>query len=366
MSYARPALADLVTRISNDLGSRVLGGGSVLRRSVLGVIAYVMAAAVYMLYGFIDYIYQQCFPDTAESANLARWANLWGIVPAAATSAAGLVSFTGSVNGTDIPIGTVLSRADGALFTTTTDVQIAAGVASPGLQAQTPGAAGNTNAGVALTLQSPIAGVNSAAVAGAGGLTGGADQESDASLLQRFETRLREPPQGGASTDYVQWVQDALPGVATRVWTMPAYNGLGTVGVTFVEDNNLAGILPGVGDVATAQTYINGVRPVTAQVTVFACVGDVLALTLHVVAGAGYSVGTVQANVQASANDMISRDCGPGGSTQGTLLLKEIVDSIVTAAGVGDYALSVVNGGAPANVVTAQGHLITSVVITWV
>lgn len=99
----------------------------------------------------------------------------------------------------------------------------------------------------------------------ADGVSGGADLESPGELLARLEFRVQYPPFGGNKFDYERWARE-VPGV-TRAWCTPTWKGGGTVGVTFVMDNN-PDIFPTAPDVARVDDYISGhPDPVTGLIT---------------------------------------------------------------------------------------------------
>ena len=54
MSFERPTLPDLVSRIQTDFVSRLALTGAVLRRSVVTVLARVLAGAAHMLHGHLE------------------------------------------------------------------------------------------------------------------------------------------------------------------------------------------------------------------------------------------------------------------------------------------------------------------------
>ena len=89
MPFDRPSLADLESALQAEITSRIPGTDPKLRNSYLGAIARSTSGAVHELFGFLDWIADQAFPDTAESAELARWASIWGIERAAAVQATG-------------------------------------------------------------------------------------------------------------------------------------------------------------------------------------------------------------------------------------------------------------------------------------
>ena len=141
MTFARPALLDLVNRDRNDVLSR-LQSTDPLRRSDAEVYSRVLAGSAHELYGFIDWLSRQLIYDTAESEYLERWAAIWGITRKAAAAATGTVTFTGT-NGAIIPTGTVLTAWDGVAYATTAAATIATGTATAAITASVAGAAGN-------------------------------------------------------------------------------------------------------------------------------------------------------------------------------------------------------------------------------
>lgn len=265
MSFARPTLSALIERIRSDFETRLQGASSRLRHSVLDVLARTFGGAFAGLYGYLDFLARQMMPDTAEAAYLARWASIWGIPRKAALPALVTATATGA-NGSTVYAGAELQRVDGALYTVTATATIDAGVAVLALAAVDAGAASDIAVGTVLTFTSPVGGV--AAQVTVSALTAaGSDEEGDPALLARLLDRIQQPPRGGTTSDYEQWAL-AQPGV-TRAWAYAQWMGLGTVGLTFVMDGR-SNILPLTGDVAAVQTALDELRPVTAELFVFA------------------------------------------------------------------------------------------------
>lgn len=345
MAFQRPSLTDLVAQVQSDIDVRLPGADSRLRRSALSVLAYVIAGTAHLLYGFIAWCARQILVDTAEAEILARHAGVWGVDRVAASFAAGPVTLTG-LAASVIPAGTRLLRGDGAIYATQAEAVIAVNTVTVAVEAEVAGAAGNADAGVVLNLITPIAGVQSAAVVAAGGLTGGADEETDASLQARVLQRIRLPPHGGGSFDYVYWAKK-VPGV-TRVWEYPKALGLGTVTVRFMMDDTYADGIPQPADVAAVQAFIEGPyrRPVTAELFVVAPIADVLDVQIS---GLNPSTQAVRDAITASLRDLIRREAEPGG----TILITHIREAISIAAGEYDHQLDV----PAANVAHAAGHI---------
>lgn len=348
MPYSRPTLAELVNRVRADVISR-LQQDEVLRRADAEVYARVIAGVTHGLYGFIDWLSRQVIYDTAEAEILERWASIWGVSRKPAAAATGTVTLTGLI-GAVAPSGTLLQALDGVQYRTTAEAAFATTTAIADIEAIVPAAAGNRASGQALTLASPVAGVQPSAVASA--LVGGADEESDDALRARLISRIQTPPHGGSAADYRAWALE-VPGV-TRAWSYPLELGAGTVTVRFMRDDDSGGAIPDAGEVAAVLAHINTLRPVTAQVTVVAPVGVPLNLTLSVTPNSA----AVKAAVEAELADLIRREAEPGG----TLLLSHIRAAISAAAGETNYTMS-----APtADVVSALGDITTLGTITWV
>lgn len=350
MSFSRPALSDIIQRVRNDVLSR-LAADDVLRRADAEVYARVMGGVAHGLYGFIEWLSDQVIYDTASAEYLERWCSIWGLTRKPAAAATGTVTFAVQA-GAVIPSGTILLALDGVQYQTTADATVTAPTAIAPVAAVVAAAASNRDAGQSLSLASPIVGVQSTATAGL--LSGGSDVESDDALRARLLSRIQQPPQGGASYDYTTWALE-VSGV-TRAWVYPAELGLGTVTLRFVRDNDGSGsaIIPDASDVAAVQAYIDGRRPVTAQVTVVAPAAVPLNFQIQ---GLTPNNTTVQAAVQAELQDLLTREAVPGG----TILLSHIRAAISAAAGETDYVLL----SPSANVTNTTGNMSTMGTITW-
>lgn len=348
MPFSRPTLQELINRTSADAVAR-LGLEELLRRDDMQVLTRVLSGASHSLHGHVAWLAEQIIIDTAEAEYLARWANIWGVDRKPAAAAVGNVTLNGS-NGIVIPAGTALVRTDGAEYTTNAEATIAGGTATVAVTASVAGAAGNALASTALNLVSPITGVNSQVTVASGGLTGGADTETDDALRARLLARIQAPPHGGAKADYIAWALE-VAGV-TRAWVYPGELGLGTVTVRFVRDDD-ASIIPDAAEVQSVQAYLDALRPVTAALTVVAPVAVPLNLTIQLTP----NTSTVQAAVLAEIKDLLRRAAEPGG----TILISHIREAISLAAGETDHVLTV----PAADVTHTVGQIATMGTITW-
>lgn len=332
MAFSRPTLRTLVDRVIADINARLPGADARLPFSNLNVLAHVHGAAAHGLYGYLDWISKQIIPDTCEAEYLDRWADVWGVIRKAATPATGNVTFTGT-NGSSIPIGTLIARADGVQYQTTVLVSIASGTATTSVVAVLGATASNFAASGLVSLVSPVSGVNATATVAAGGLTGGADLESDDGLRSRLLQRIQNPPQGGAAADYVAWALQ-VAGV-TRAWCYPLEDGAGTVKVRFMMDDTYSNGIPQAGDVTTVLNYIDALRPVGLAIggfTVVAPVASAINFTLSITP----NTQTVRDAITAELRDLILRDSAPGG----VIRISRIREAISVAAGETDHVLT--------------------------
>jgi len=318
----------------------------VVRRLILRAIAHTQAGLVWSEHGYLSWLAEQLMPDMAESDYLARWATIFNVPKKPAAAATGAAAFSGSGGSPPIPSALPLLGPDGVTqFVTTAGGDIPSGGGSVTLPvaAAQPGAVANLATGAILTLGQAIAGVSPTAIVADPGTTGGADDETDDSWRARVLLRVRTPPQGGASVDYLAWAL-AQPGV-TRAWVFPLNRGPGTVDVAFVMDGR-ANIIPQPADVVAVQSAIDPLRPVTADVVVFAPAGDPFAVT---VSGLTPNTPTTQAAINAAVADLLTRD----GMPAGRIYLNRLYAALSDAGGVTSFELV-----APtADVVSATGHM---------
>lgn len=347
MPFLTPSLTTLQQQAISDITTANLptSTGSLLRNAILRILAYVQAGIAYGHYGYLDYIAQQSTPFTSTDEYLESWAALKGVTREPPSAAIGFVTFTGT-NGTNIALGTVVSRSDGVQYETTSGVAIASGTATIPVIATTTGLTTNDDIGNLYTLSGPIAGVTS--VVTSGGMTGGTDIESDDSLRTRMLIVYSSPPSGGNAEDYVSWAL-AVPGV-TRAWTLPNGSGLGTVVVWTMMDlteANFNGFPQGTAGGATLETrtapatsdllrvanYIYPLRPVTAEVISAAPAP----LTINVeIQNLQPSNSTIQAQITTAIQNALVSVGDPTGTN---VYMSEIAAAIESVPGVQWYTL---------------------------
>lgn len=359
MPFARPSLTALRNTAVQDITtSGVPGLTGLLRRAVLRVLAWCMAGLAYSVYGYADWIARMGVPFTAENEYLYAWAALIGIYPKEATAANGTAQFTGNQNMV-IPVGTPLTRQDGTPYATTADgIVDAAGTVTVPMTAEVLGAFTDCDDGTPINVASAIAGINSAGVT-VGPTTGGADQETDTALRTRMLLKYRQPPQGGAVADYIEWALE-VPG-CTRAWVQGGGYGPGSVVVyPMFDDTELMnqGFPQGTDGVASAETrgapiatgdqllvadHIWPVQPVPVLVYVAAPVPFPIDVTIM---GLDPDTQEMRDDIVAALNDIFLVI----GEINGVIWPSQLYEAILAVPGVNHFTMT-----APADAVQAPG-----------
>lgn len=332
MPFARPTLSEIVTRIESDYKSRIDNAQSLLRRSILKILARVYGAAVHLVYGYLSYIKDQPFATTADSEYLEKIGNEFGIARKPAVNATGSGSGTGTT-GVSIPAGTQLVSNAGQVYTIDEEVTVSGGVYDADFTALIAGDDGNDSPSIYLIFVTPVAGVGTTLTVDGAGIDGGVDIESDDDLRGRILDRKRRPPHGGAEFDYVNWALE-VPGV-TRAWVFSQYMGHGTLGLAFVRDDD-SSIIPDATEREEVRDYIlehvdqltglNVGIPVTAEPGFF--VIDVSLKSLDFSISITPNNATTQADIESKISDLITERGGPGV----TIYLSDISAAISSSA----------------------------------
>lgn len=355
MAFPRDSLATQLDRFKSDLESRLASGDPRLPANVLYDLSAAIVGAINELHLHLDYNARQVVPDLADEEHLGRYAGWKGIPKTPAAAATGSIDVTGT-DGFDVPALTVWQRSDGVQYEVDSTVTIAGGVASVPVTALSTGQITNADAGVKLTLVSPLPGVNGTATVDANTLSGGADVEKLEPWRLRIRKRDREGQAGGSLTDLENWALE-VSGV-TRAWAFDQWLGLGTAGVFFVRDND-ADLIPDASEVQTVQDYIDARRPgATKGVTVIAPVKAPQDMTIAI----RPNTAAVQAAVTAELDDMFLRVAQPEDKLGGGIVtLSDVRDAIKHAAGLDDYNLV----SPTIDIAPANGNIAQTGVITW-
>lgn len=348
MPFPRPSLTALRnTAIQDITTSGVPGLTGLLRNAVLRVLAWVMAGLAYSVYGYADWIARMGTPFTAADEYLYAWAGLIGIYPEPATAATGTASFSGNA-GVAMLNGTPLARQDGTTYQTTADaVTDASGIITVPIIATVVGAYTNCAAGTPIGISTPIAGINGNGTTGI--VTGGADAETNDALRTRMLFKYREPPQGGANADYIEWARE-VPG-CTRAWVVPWGYGPGSVVVfpMFDDTESAYGGFPqgtdgcaseesrgptATGDQLLVAEHIWPVQPVTSLVYVAAPQPFPVDVTLEALEP---NTADMQSQIVAALNDAFLII----GEINGIVWPSDLYEAILAVPGIEHFTMSV-------------------------
>ena len=362
MPFARPTLSALRQRVAQDIAASLPGADALLRFSNLGVLGDSQAGLSNLHYGYLDWIALQSNPFTATQEYLEAWAALVKVYRKAAAVASGAMTFSGT-NGVVLASGSTLVRGDGVQFITISTGVVASGAVTVNASgvpdpAGLLGATTDTVVGTAMTLSQTIAGIQSTGSVTTI-FTGGADLETDDALRGRMLAAYQAQPQGGCSTDYVNWALQ-FPGV-TRAWCSPNGFGAGTVVVYTMFDTAEAahaGFPQGTngvsssdlrdtaatGDQLLVANYIYLLQPVTALVYSVAPLASAINFTIT-----GIPVASRTAVTTALSNQLLREGVANGGK----IALAHVWSAIASVSGVNDFVLNTPS----TDIVTTPGNL---------
>lgn len=308
--------------------STSLGGNDLdLARSNIKALAFVKAVGLHGAYRYLrDFIARQAIPIKSSGEFLDGWMATYGMTRKEAAAATGLVSGTG-VTATLLVAGTIMQTIDGRQYKVSADVAVAAGVVTASVMALVAGVAGNLSGATALTLVSPVAGIDSAFTAAMpNGVSNGADAETDDQAIYRLQQRLSNEPRGGCPADYARWALQ-VAGI-TRAWGVRNPAGATSAGVIIMADGNVAPGLPTTGQQALVLDYIRDPRRGPPdELFVIVPNAELVSITL----GLSPDTADIRAKVTAEIQDLFFREAVPGGSMPHSHLTE------VISASTGEY-----------------------------
>ncbi|MCL2374134.1 MAG: baseplate J/gp47 family protein [Treponema sp.] len=259
MSFRRDSLAVLTARIHSNYSSLFRPLDRAPRHSLLKVFASVDAGIYHQLLGDLDFLSRQIFPDSAEGEFLRQhWSAK--VPPLHAAAASGEAEATG-LSGRVIPAGLLLSSSSGERYFTDAASRVDLdGTAVISVKAQNPGAQANLSPGQNLTIASAIPpGVDSTAVVGGGGISGGADAETDEEYLVRVLAALRNPTRYGKPGDFAAWAVDSSAEVSAA-WEFKNFGPLGALLIQVINGSQHSGV-SAVGGLDIVRDYISAHAP---------------------------------------------------------------------------------------------------------
>lgn len=356
MVFARPTLTDLLRRIRQDFLDQ--GLEKVLQRgSTEDFLARMVRGLAHGLHGHAAWVARQILPANAEDDVLLRWARILHVplLPAAKASGVAIFATSGDIL---IPVGSLVRRDDGTEYLVTSSELVGGGgldQTSCSLEAVETGTGGNADAGDAVTLAVPIAGVTSATVLEAGGASGGRDVESVESLRTRVEARLQYPDVQGGPGNWGLWALE-VPGVA-YAWERAQEDGAGTLDLYFVDQGEDGWVIPAGGRLTTVENYLLERSPEGMTFQVTAPVADPIDFTIALTP----DTAEVRSAVEASLQRMFETHGEPGER----IPLTVVAEAISNAAGETDHTLTSPSSAFVPSVSAGNEYLPMLGTITW-
>jgi len=303
--FALPTVKDLMQRARSAFRANLKGSDAWLWPNNVYVSAKVIAGMTFEVIGFMSYVSRQKFAVTAPDLDsLLLHGDEFGIPIRPATPAQGRITITADASGVQAQAGAILQRLDNVEYVVVDGGgRSNAGTLQLAVISVSDGKVNNAIEGTPLTFVSGVtsAGAPTAAV-GPGDIALGSDVEDIESYRARILFRKRNPPHGGAASDYVMWAE-AVSGVS-RVFVERLWNGPGSVRVFFLMDDVYPNGIPGAADVVRVRNHIDTVKPAGVELTVAAPVAHPLNITI---AGLSPNTTAVHEAIIAELRDMFLR-----------------------------------------------------------
>jgi uncharacterized phage protein gp47/JayE len=286
-------------------------------------------------YAQLERVLRLGFAATSSGIYLDRRADEHGVTRRSAVKANGEVVVTGSA-GAAVPKGTAFATGAGVRYASTTPVVLSAeGRAVVRVEAEKAGISGNAASGTITVIPVSVSGIS--AVSNAAAVTGGADAEGDAALLERLLQRVRNQATSGNAAHYKLWAMEVEGIGDARVF--PLWNGPGTVKVVVLDQAKRA---PAEELVNAVKAHIEATRPVGATVTVEGAQETAIHVSVQVTLSSGYTRDGVKTAVAAGIQTYLQGLAFKDPVVRYTRIANIILDT----PGVVDYSALTVNGGA--------------------
>ncbi|MCJ9720783.1 baseplate J/gp47 family protein [Agrobacterium sp. SHOUNA12C] len=318
-------------------------------RGTFAQILRVIGLEIREIYDHQSWLGRQMFIDTAEEEYVLRHASIWGVGQRAAIKAVGSVLIEG-ISGTTLPAGIELSSSTAVIYVTTAAATIASGgTVIVVAEATEAGADGNLEAGIQMTTVTAYPTISKVTVAAA--FVGGAAEEDMDELRASTQTRIRQPPHGGAAFDYPVWVGSKFS--VKAVSPIEGWIGRGSVGVVVIMKNDdgtprapSAAELTAIGDYLGPLNSQAGVRPVTANVIPVAGVLQEITPSVRLRPDTTLIRAAVQEAWERFVLTIGDEDDDQNASPIGALIEPSRISEAISAAN-GEYAHDLVSPAAP-------------------
>lgn len=308
-------LQGMLNRVSDDVDKRE---GSIIY-DALAPCAFYLMQQQFLLDNYIDLL----FINTAVAEYLDKGAADHGITRKAATAAVREV-----ITSSEVEIGTVWG-INQLTYTITEKTSINHYKA----ECTTKGKSGNQYYGEL----SPVSYISGVTATIGNVLIEGFDTESDESLRNRIMEKIKRPATSGNSFQYKQWATD-VPGVgAAKVF--PLANGPGTVKVVIVDSDRTSASTELVALVAD---YINGVRPIGADVSVVSATEKGINVSAGIKLKNGMSLGAIQNQFAEALREYLKENA----FDLSYISLAKVGNLLLNTTGVEDFKDLLINGEA--------------------
>ena len=316
MPFAIPKLTEIEERILIDLRSSLeekdpaqlsQTPDSLFQRSVLMVLAKVLAGASYLKFQFLAFLSRQLFIETAEKEYLEQRARDHNLARKPATQAVLKARLNGNANTVVPQDAQFQGSVEYGLDTSYTIPRN--GELEVQLKAHKAGVAGNVPVETPLTLVSPIAGLEPEAIV-TEVIIEASSAEADNAFRGRLRERISQVARGGSLEDWVGWAK-GVAGI-TRAFGLRTYAGAGTVGIMVVADE-ADPIAPTRTKIQEVYDYLRAPdKPAASKPFVFAPAIKKVNYTIHIEP----DVPEIRAAVQADLKAFWTNNGGPGKTIQ--------------------------------------------------
>jgi hypothetical protein len=282
MAFENRTIEEIKNLLVNAFQQQFNNKLRLLPKSFIRITSTVLAGIFITAYKQIGWLFLQLFPETAywkeviilglKIRPLVKWGVLIGVgPPRSGTQWHGEITVSVTALHTTLSGGTQLkSDLTGKIYTTDAVTALDSETVTVHVTCNSPGSAGNLEAGDALNFVNPLGNVKKATQVAAV-IKDGTDDESEGDYRYRVVNRYRMQPQGGALADYRIWASE-VPGVLN---VYPYNDDASPAGVVLYVSGNpalfedripSAALLIQVGDACTynPETGKASRKPITA------------------------------------------------------------------------------------------------------
>ncbi|MFT6100989.1 MAG: putative phage protein gp47/JayE [Arenicella sp.] len=251
MTIENRTLEDSVEEVRNAFRSNAPNSDAWIIPNNFWITATVLGGKIWEIYARVRWLITNSLPDTATGEILDRWGNIFNVSRKGDGESTGTVLLTG-VDGSVVPVGSMLSLSNGQRYDVTVAAVIASGVAEVSVKAIELGRKSNAIANTPVKLASSLLGVDLTGKVSIRGITGGVNAECDDAYRVRVISRIRKRNRYGTLKDYEDWSREVVD--VTRAWAVKSGS---SINVYFMMDVKYPQAAPLPADSDTLNTYLN-------------------------------------------------------------------------------------------------------------